>query len=92
MTATTTTATLALLATLAAPLSVSANASHTPPQQPPARTAATKVSASAHHVAPQVYARREASYRAYYHNKFGAYPSQRQVDEWYARTYGAQGS
>ena len=75
---------------LAAPLGAAANVSHA--AQPTTVRSAAMTSSTTHHAAPQVQARREASYRAYYHNKFGAYPSQRQVDAWYARTYGAQGS
>jgi hypothetical protein len=45
----------------------------------------------ANHAAPTLEARnqqrREQTYRTYYHHKFGANPSDKQVREWYVRTY-----
>jgi len=32
--------------------------------------------------------RRQASYRQYFYNKYGYYPSEQQYHDWYYRTYG----
>jgi hypothetical protein len=34
--------------------------------------------------------RRQASYKAYYYRKTGAYPTPEQIHAWYVKTYGAE--